>query len=159
MEYISVSYTHLDVYKRQVLNWLINLITASQLINFVVLCIIYLFFRRTYSIQQDSLPKLPFRSWGQPYTAIIGLVSCLAMIMIQGYTVFFPKLWNSQDFLFSYLMVFIDIGIYVGYKFIWKRGKDKVKDPYKIDFSKELIEIENHEIQYSFEKFQYYSKA
>lgn len=94
-----------------------------------------------------------------PYPAIIGLVSCSAMILIQGYTVFFPKLWNTQDFLFSYLMVFINIGIYVGYKFIWKRGKDHFKNPHEIDFSKELTEIENHEIESSFEKFQYYSKA
>ncbi|CAI4265930.1 CNT_collapsed_G0003320.mRNA.1.CDS.1 [Saccharomyces cerevisiae] len=154
-----VSLLQLNSNSAVVLNWLINLITASQLINFVVLCIVYLFFRRAYHVQQDSLPKLPFRSWGQPYTAIIGLVSCSAMILIQGYTVFFPKLWNTQDFLFSYLMVFINIGIYVGYKFVWKRGKDHFKNPHEIDFSKELTEIENHEIESSFEKFQYYSKA
>lgn len=139
-----------------VLNWLINLITASQLINFVVLCVVYLFFRRAYLMHKDNLPKLPFRSWWQPYTAIIGLVSAIAMILIQGYTVFFPSLWTVKDFLFCYLMVFIDIGIYLGYKFIWRRGKDKVKDPKTIDFSAELKEIEYHELDNSYARYLYY---
>lgn len=142
-----------------VLNWLINLITASQLINFAVLCTTYLYFRRAYLLQKETLPELPFKSWWQPYTAIFGLASSIAMILIQGYTVFFPSLWNTRDFLFCYLMVFIDIAIYLGYKFVWKRGKDKVKDPKSIDFSKDIKEIEAHELDNSYDKFVYYHTA
>lgn len=142
-----------------VLNWLINLITASQLINFAVLCITYLCFRRAYLLQKETLPELPFKSWWQPYTAIFGLVSAVAMTLIQGYTVFFPSLWNTKDFLFCYLMVFIDIGIYLGYKFVWTRGKDKMKDPKTIDFSKDLKEIESHELDHSYDKFVHYHTA
>lgn len=139
-----------------VLNWLINLITASQLINFCVLCVTYLFFRRVYLAQKDNLPALPFKSWWQPYTAIFGLVSALAMTLIQGYTVFFPILWDVQDFLFCYLMVFIDLGIYLIYKFVWSRGRDKFKDPKTVDFSQDFKEIENHELDNAYEKFIYY---
>lgn len=140
-----------------VLNWLINIITSSQLINFVCLCIIYLFFRRAYLSQKDNLPELPFKSWWQPWTAIFGLVCSVFMILLQGYTVFFPKLWKVQDFLFYYLMVFIDIGIYLFYKLVWKRGKDKFKKPEEVDFEEDLREIEEHEMNYSFEKFKFYS--
>ncbi|CCF60490.1 hypothetical protein KAFR_0K01360 [Kazachstania africana CBS 2517] len=139
-----------------VLNWLINIITASQLINFACICITYLFFRRAYLLQRDTLPDLPFKSWGQPYTAIFGLVCVLMMIIVQGYTVFFPKLWNVQDFLFYYLMVFIDAAIYLSYKFIWTRGSDSFKDPLKINFEPELKEIEMHELKHSFDKFRFY---
>lgn len=139
-----------------VLNWLINLITASQLINFVFLCVIYLFFRRAYMTQKERLPELPFKSWWQPYTVIVGLVSVLIMILLQGYTVFFPKLWNGRDFIFCYLMVFLDIGIYIFTKFIWYKGKDPVKSPNSIDFVPELKEIEQHELEHSFDKFKYY---
>lgn len=142
-----------------VLNWLINLITASQLINFAVLCITYLFFRRAYLMKKDVLPKLPFKSWGQPYTAIVGLVSATAMILIQGYTVFFPSLWTVRDFLFCYLMVFIDIAIYIGYKYIWRRGHDKLRDPKTVDFTAELKEIEFHEMEHSYGKFIHYHEA
>ncbi|CCC71753.1 hypothetical protein NCAS_0I00850 [Naumovozyma castellii] len=141
-----------------VLNWLINIITASQLINFAILCITYLFFRRAYLLQKDKLPELPFKSWWQPYTAIFGLVCAMVMMIVQGYTVFFPKNWNVQDFLFCYLMIFINIGIYIFYKFIWRLGKDKIKDPATISFEDELREIENHELEHNFDKFRFYTE-
>ncbi|QLQ78836.1 hypothetical protein HG537_0B01840 [Torulaspora globosa] len=154
-----ISLLQLNENSAVVLNWLINLITASQLINFAVLCITYLFFRRVYLLHQNSLPPLPFKSWWQPYTAIFGLVSSIAMILLQGYTVFFPSLWTVKDFLFCYLMVFIDIGIYVGYKFLWKRGLDKFKDPKTVDFTQELKEVELHEMNHSYKKFRHYHTA
>ncbi|AQZ14177.1 AGP2 (YBR132C) [Zygosaccharomyces parabailii] len=136
-----------------VLNWLINLITTSQLINFVVLCVTYLFFRRAYQVNRYKLPDLPFKSWWQPYPAIVGIVCAGSMTLIQGYTVFFPSLWDVQQFLFSYLMLFIDIGIYLGYKFLWRRGKDKFKDPKQVDFLPELAEVDAHENHLHFNKY------
>ncbi|KAK5781135.1 hypothetical protein RI543_001527 [Arxiozyma heterogenica] len=152
-----ISLLQLNANSAVVLNWLINIITSSQLINFVCLCIIYLFFRRAYLTQRDNLPELPFKSWGQPYTAIFGLICSVLMIMLQGYYVFFPKLWDVQDFLFYYLMVFVNIGIYLFYKFIWTRGKDKFKNPKEIDFEVDIREIEEHEINHSFEKYKFYT--
>lgn len=154
-----ISLLQLNENSAVVLNWLINLITASQLINFAVLCITYLFFRRVYLLHKNSLPPLPFKSWWQPYTAIFGLVSAVGMILLQGYTVFFPSLWTVKDFLFCYLMVFIDIGIYIGYKFLWKRGLDKFKDPKTVDFTEELKEVELHEMNHSYEKFRHFHTA
>lgn len=152
-----ISLLQLNANSAVVLNWLINIITSSQLINFVCLCIIYLFFRRAYLIQRDNLPELPFKSWGQPYTAIFGLICSVLMIMLQGYYVFFPKLWDVQDFLFYYLMVFVNIGIYIFYKFIWTRGKDNFKNPKEINFEVDIREIEEHEINHSFEKYKFYT--
>lgn len=152
-----ISLLQLNSNSAVVFNWLVNLITASQLINFACMCIIYLFFRRSYILQKDSLPELPFKSWWQPYTAIVGLVSTSTMIVVQGYTVFYSSLWNIQDFLFCYLMVFIDIGIYLGSKGFWKFGKDPFKDPLTIDFSTELKEIEDHELHHGFDKFKFYT--
>lgn len=136
-----------------VLNWLIDLITTSQLINFVVLCGIYLFFRRVYRVNRHYLPKLPFRSWCQPWPAYIGIICAGSMAVIQGYTVFFTSLWSSKQFLFSYLMLFIDIGLYLGYKFIWKRGMDKFRDPREVDFSPLLAEIDAHEYHLNYTKY------
>ncbi|CCK68574.1 Agp2p KNAG_0B01270 [Huiozyma naganishii CBS 8797] len=152
-----ISLLQLNSNSAVVLNWLINIIVSSQLINFVALCIIYLHFRRAYLLQQDNLPGLPFKSWWQPWTAIFGMSCSVAMILIQGYTVFFPKLWKARDFLFYYLMVFIDVGIYLFYKFVWTHGKDKVKDPTLIDFSEDLREIEEHELEHNFDKFKFYT--
>lgn len=136
-----------------VLNWLINLITASQLINFGVLCVVYLFFRRAYLAQRDRLPALPFRSWGQPYTAIVGLVAVVAMTLVQGYTVFFPSLWNYQDFLFCYLMVFLDLAVYLGHRYVVRRGRSRVVAPEDADLVTGLAAIELHELEHGFTEF------
>lgn len=42
-----------------------------------------------------------------------------------------PKLWNIQNFIFFYLMVFINIDIFPFYKFVWTHSKDKFRDPEK----------------------------
>ncbi|CCH61862.1 hypothetical protein TBLA_0F03240 [Henningerozyma blattae CBS 6284] len=137
-----------------VLNWLINLVTASQLINFVNLCIIYLFFRKAYLLQKDSLPELPFKSWGQPFTAYFGLFSALIMTFVQGYTVFYSNLWTFRDFLFCYFMVFLDIGLYIYCKIF--QGPDEFKSPENVDFATDLKEIEAHELNNSFDDFKHF---
>lgn len=136
-----------------VLNWLINLITTSQLINFVTLCVTYLFFRRVYQANKHNLPKLPFKSWWEPWPAYTGIICAASMVCIQGYTVFFPSLWSCKEFLFSYLMVFIDIGLYFGYKFIWRRGKDKLRDPAGVNLLPLLVEIDAHEYHFNYTRY------
>ncbi|SCV04499.1 LANO_0G10572g1_1 [Lachancea nothofagi CBS 11611] len=140
-----------------VLNWLINLITASQLINFACLCVIYLYFRRAYRAQKAKLPQLPFRSWGQPYTALVGLVSVLLMTLVQGYSVFYPSLWQVKDFLFCYLMLFVDAGIYLVHKFVISKGRSWPRDPRDVDLVTGLLEIEQHEMDQGFTKYAFFS--
>lgn len=138
-----------------VLNWLINLITASQLVNFAVLCIVYLSFRRAYKAQYPSgnLPELPFKSTGQPYTALIGLFSVTIMIGVQGYTVFLPGSWDVESFLFCYLMVFIDIAIFLCSFLFYKRGKDPWIKPLEADLLTGIDEVEQHELSLGFDKY------
>ncbi|SCU82181.1 LADA_0C03576g1_1 [Lachancea dasiensis] len=142
-----------------VLNWLINLITASQLINFACLCITYLFFRRAYRAQHATLPNLPFKSWGQPYTAILGLTSVSIMIIVQGYSVFYPSQWSLKDFLFCYLMIFVDLGIYLTHKFILTKKPTWPKDPRNVDLTSGLLAIEQHEIMNGFTTYQFFSNT
>ncbi|KAG0685298.1 general amino acid permease agp2 [Kluyveromyces marxianus] len=138
-----------------VLNWLINLITASQLINFAVLCIIYLSFRRAYIAQypSKSLPELPFKSWGQPYTCYCGLTAVTLMIGVQGYTVFLRGNWDVENFLFCYLMVFVDIAIFLGCFFVFKRAKDPWVKLHEADLLTGIDEIEEHEKSLGFHKY------
>lgn len=154
-----VSLLQLNENSAIVLNWLINLITASQLINFAVLCIVYLFFRNAYISQKDKLPPLPFKSLGQPYTALFGLFCVTTMICVQGYTVFLKNNWSIQNFLFYYLLVFVDLGIYIINRFILKRGKDNFKNPKDVDLLSGLYDIELHEFANGFDKFIYFKQS
>lgn len=79
----------------QALKWLANLTQASQLLDYVFMCITYLFFYRALKAQGYDRKDLPYRGWGQPYVAYAGLACMLITVGIYGYTVFLPGWWNT----------------------------------------------------------------
>lgn len=85
-----------------VLNWFVSLVTASQLINFSVMCFTYIRFYKALQAQGMSRDSLPYKGFlPQPFAAWYGLVGCFIMTFVGGYTVFLPGNWNVPDFLFS----------------------------------------------------------
>lgn len=86
-----------------VLSWLVSLVTASQLINYAVVCATYLYFYRALKAQGLSRDALPYKARFMPYAAWYGLVGTLTMAFVGGYTVFLPLpgFWKVPDFLFS----------------------------------------------------------
>ena len=88
-----------------VLQWFVNLVTASQLINFSVMCFTYLRFHKALAAQGISRADLPYRAVLMPYAAYYGLAGCSVMTFVGGYTVFLPGHWNVPTFLFSYVAI------------------------------------------------------
>lgn len=84
-----------------VINWFVSLVTASQLINFGVVCVTYLRFYEGMKTQGVDRRTLPYRGLLQPYTAWYGLFGTGIMTFVGGYTVFLPGKWDVPDFLFS----------------------------------------------------------
>ncbi|KAH3661747.1 hypothetical protein OGAPHI_005925 [Ogataea philodendri] len=125
-----------------VLNWIVNLVTASQMINFVSILITYLHFRRAVLQQGIDRSAFRFKAWGQPYISIAAAIAIICMIGVQGYEVFLPGGWSVETFLFSYLMVFIDIALFVGWKLL---KRTKYINPMDVDLVSGLDEIEAHE--------------
>lgn len=98
-----LSFLQLSANTAVVLNWFVSLVTASQLLNFAVMCSTYLCFYRALKAQGISRDSLPYKSVMQPYAAWYGLVGTFIMAFVGGYTVFLPLegYWNVPDFLFS----------------------------------------------------------
>lgn len=140
-----LSFLQLGDTASQVLDWIVNLITSCQLLNFSILCVTYICFYYGLKAQNIDRHSLPFRGWFQPYMAIIGAFCSFCMIFIATYTTFLPGHWSVKSFLFSYLMLFIDLAIFVGYKVI-KRTKWRKSS--EIDLVTGLREVELHELQY-----------
>jgi len=84
-----------------VLQWFVNLVTASQLINFSVICVTYLRWYAALRAQGMNRDDLPYKSMFQPYAAWYGLIGCFIMTFVGGYTVFLPGNWDIPTFLFS----------------------------------------------------------
>ncbi|KAH0596041.1 hypothetical protein MHUMG1_05900 [Metarhizium humberi] len=128
-----------------VLDWLVSLVTASQLINFSCVCISYLCFYRALQVQGISRDSLPYKAWLMPYGAYYALVATVIMVFVGGYPVFLPGRWSVADFLFSYTMLAVFPALYIGYKVI---HKTKILKPEEIDLAKDLDTIEDYERNY-----------
>ncbi|ODV62888.1 uncharacterized protein ASCRUDRAFT_74344 [Ascoidea rubescens DSM 1968] len=140
-----LSFLQLGNSSAKVLNWIVNLITTSQLINYCVSCTTYIFFFKAMKVQGIDRRTLPYRGYFQPYTAMFGLTCAFIMVFLSGYTVFLPGWWNVETFLFSYIMIFIDISIFIGWKLL-KRTKWKKSE--EVDLTTGLDEIEEYEKEY-----------
>ncbi|KAJ6000303.1 Amino acid/polyamine transporter I [Penicillium waksmanii] len=128
-----------------VLNWFVNLVTASQLINFSVVTFTYIRFKKALEAQGISRETLPYRSWFQPYISYIACTATTIMAFVGGYTVFLPGNWSIPTFLFSYTMIGVFPVLYFGWKFF---HKTKFLKPEEVDLVTGLAEIEEYTRDY-----------
>lgn len=76
---------------------LANLTQASQVIDYICICIIYLFFHRALKAQGFNRNDLPYKGWAQPFCGWYGLCALTFVVICYGYTVFLPGckfLWS-----------------------------------------------------------------
>ncbi|TIA50277.1 amino acid permease [Aureobasidium pullulans] len=128
-----------------VLKWFINLVTASQLINYAVMCMTFICWKRACDAQGFDRNSLPFKGWGQPYLAWYGFIGCTVMAFVGGYTVFLPGKWDVPTFIFSYFMIGLFPVLFVGWKFI---KKTKWTPATQVDLRGEVEEIEEYQASF-----------
>lgn len=100
------------------LKWLANLTQASQLLDYIFMCITYIFFYRALKAQGYDRKDLPYRGWYQPYVAWVGMACMIVTLGIYGYTVFLPGWWNTGTFFTYYTMVFVCAVLFPFWKFL-----------------------------------------
>lgn len=120
---------------------LANLTEASQIIDYICMCWIYLYFYRALKKQGWDRKDLPYVGWAQPYCAWFGLGTMIFTVSCYGYTTFLPGCeylsspliliyrkaiancgtgWDVGTFFSYYTMVFVCPILYVGWKVWWK---------------------------------------
>ncbi|KAF2003226.1 hypothetical protein P154DRAFT_460957 [Amniculicola lignicola CBS 123094] len=140
-----LSFLQLSENSAVVLQWFVNLVTASQLINFSVMCFTFLRFYKACQVQGLDRNTLPYKGFWQPYAAYYGLTGCFIMTFVGGYTVFLKGAWDIPTFLFSYMMVFLFPVLFIGWKII---KKTKFKAAHEVDLYQDLEEIEEYHRTY-----------
>ncbi|KAI4661187.1 uncharacterized protein J4E92_006987 [Alternaria infectoria] len=136
-----LSFLQLSENSAVVLNWFVSLVTASQLINFSVMCFTFLKFHKACQAQGLDRDTLPYKGMAQPYAAWYGLVCTFIMTFVGGYTVFLNGKWAVADFLFSYLMVFAFPVLFIFWKVL---KRTKWVSPSEADLVTDLAEIEEY---------------
>ncbi|KAK4086763.1 general amino acid permease (Agp2) [Purpureocillium lilacinum] len=142
-----LAFLQLESNAAKVLDWFVSLVTASQLINFAVVCTTYLFWYKALRAQGISRDSLPYKAWLMPGAAWYGLVGTFVMAFVGGYTVFLPLpgQWSVPDFLFSYTMIPVFPILYFGWKIV---HKTRILKPHEVDLLKDKAEIDEYERNY-----------
>lgn len=125
-----------------VLSWFVNLVTASQLINYAVMCMTFISFYNACKVQGLDRNTLPYKGIWQPYLAWYGFTGCFVMSFVGGYTVFLPGSWDVPTFIFSYFMIGLFPVLFVAWKII---KKTKWRKPAEVDLKGEVEEIEEYQ--------------
>ncbi|KAK5121694.1 hypothetical protein LTR85_004866 [Meristemomyces frigidus] len=123
-----------------VLTWLINLVTAGGVIDYIVMTITYLFFYRAMKAQGIDRKSLPYTGWFQPYCAWISLIFMITVVFVYGYSSFLP--WSVSSFFSYYTMLILAPILYGGWKLI---KKTKLVSPLEADLVWERPIIDAYE--------------
>ncbi|KAF5686459.1 amino acid transporter AAT family [Fusarium denticulatum] len=108
LAYLSLSNSSLTVF-----NWLINLTNTSDYISWICCGIVYVRYRK--AVTHHKLES-PYRSCLQPWGMYFGVIVSVILLIINGFTVFFPaQLWVG-DFLTAYIGIPAFLLIYVGHR-------------------------------------------
>ncbi|TID22994.1 General amino acid permease AGP2 [Venturia nashicola] len=113
-----LSFLSLSSGSNVVLTWLVNLITAGGIIDYIVMCVTYLAFYYACKAQGFDRNLLPYTGWFQPYSGWIGLSWMFFVVMTYGYSSFKP--WSVENFFIYYTMVIVAIVLYIFWKVLHK---------------------------------------
>lgn len=97
-----LSYLSVNVGTAKVLGWWISLVTASQLLNWIIMSSTWLRFNNAIKAQGlDRETFLPYRSRFQPFAAWYALIMSTIVLGISGYYLFYPGAFLADQFIFA----------------------------------------------------------
>lgn len=126
------------------LDWMVNLCTGGQILNYFLMMITYLCFYRACKAQGVDRMTMPLQTWAtklQPYPAIFALICCWLIVMFLGCQAFIPT-FSIDSFLYYYLMFFIACGSFLFWKLAFRTS---FVQPEQADLYTGLAEIDEHE--------------
>ncbi|ODV97279.1 hypothetical protein PACTADRAFT_39048 [Pachysolen tannophilus NRRL Y-2460] len=125
--------------------YLTNICTKSQVLLYFYMIITYDAFYWACKKQGVDRTKFTYVAYFQPYSAYIVTFFLTILVGIIGYSTFIPGMWAISDFIFYYIMLFVNVGIFIFWKLF---KKTKFKRPSEVDLQDGLEEVEEYEYQY-----------
>ncbi|EEH47577.1 uncharacterized protein PADG_03661 [Paracoccidioides brasiliensis Pb18] len=122
--------------------WLVSLTNTSGFISWTCCCIIYFRFRKAVDAQGV---ERPYKSVMQPWGARAGIVGFPFLVLLNGFSNFFPSNWTVAGFCTSYIGLPVFLVIYLVHRFC-SRNEPWLYSPYDVDLQTGLEEITEAEI-------------
>lgn len=116
-----LAYLNVGTSTSVVFNWLINLTNSAIFISWLCLCFVFIRFDRACKVQ--GVTNLPYTSVLQPYAAHVNMVVFTLLLLLNGFTVFFPGQWDTSTFLTSYLGIAIFLVLLVSHRILHRRER------------------------------------
>lgn len=118
--FTPLSYMAVSKGASEVFNWFVNITNTSGFISWTCCCIIYFRFRKATQVQGVTPP---YKSIMQPWGARIGIFGFVFLILINGFTVFWPSQWSVSSFFTAYVGIPAFLVLYFGHRFIFRHDR------------------------------------
>lgn len=116
LAFCCLAFLQVNSSSAEVLAWLVDLITACQLLNYGSVALTYLHFYAAANKQGVDRRTLPYRGKFQPYTAYVALAGCGLMLLLLGYDLFITGGWDITYFFLDYTF----LGVFPLAVVLWK---------------------------------------
>jgi amino acid transporter len=106
-----------------VFQWLRDIVAVATLVDWLIVCIVYL--RFYYGCKKQSVDRhkeLPWAAPFQPYFTWASLTLFTLLLITSGFSTFISGHWDTEVFVSSYINIPIVLGLYFGYKF-WRKTR------------------------------------
>ncbi|KAI1459808.1 AAT family amino acid transporter [Annulohypoxylon moriforme] len=120
-------------------NWFISITNTAGYTSWIICCVTFLRFRKACDIQGFASP---YKSRAQPFAAWICMILFAVLLLLNGFTVFFPGKWSVSGFLTSYIGIPIFLAIWLGHKFTAGRNDPWIYSPQDVDLTTGLSVVE-----------------
>ncbi|KAJ4332228.1 hypothetical protein N0V87_008531 [Didymella glomerata] len=141
-----LGFLNVDAGSAKVLTWFVNIITGAQIINYLVICVTYLFFYRATKVQGIDRRNMPYYGYFQPHGTWIGMVFLTLVLGCYGYGTFLPGKFTVDGLFTYYMMVFLAPIFFFGWKFL---KKTKFVKPHEADLMWEKAYIDAYEASFA----------
>lgn len=111
---------------RKVVGWLVDLITAGGIIDYLVMNVTFLYFYRACEAQKVDRATLPYCGRFQPYGSYVALLVHGLVVVFYGYTAFTP--WSVESFFRNYSMQILAPVLFFGWKVAKRTRTVKPRD-------------------------------
>ncbi|BDD56096.1 hypothetical protein MPDQ_007604 [Monascus purpureus] len=118
-----------------VFNWLLHFITTSGYLSWLCSCIVYLRFRRMTHVR-DAAPRP--KAWIQPYGAYFGILICILLPLMNGFSFVVPSNFNVSQLVTAYMGIPAFLILYLGHQLMLGIG---LRAYHPEDISLEPVEV------------------
>ncbi|KAL5333075.1 amino acid permease/ SLC12A domain-containing protein [Aspergillus crustosus] len=111
LSYLAISNGSFTVF-----NWLLNFTNTSGFISWICCTIVY--FRFDAAIKTQGIER-PYSSILQPYGMWIALPLAIFLVLINGFTSFWPENWSASNFFTAYVGIPAFVVLYVVHRIVF----------------------------------------